>query len=649
MRTVRRLYLYVVAFVSLEVVIWGTIWLARSMFCSGNALCPGGAILAQGLALLLVGLPVFAIHWALAERFAAREEEERSSGIRAVFLYGTLLATLIPIVQNSLSLFDRLALQAVGLSPAQAILGPNQTWSDNLIAMLMNAIAAVYFYVKLKKDWGMITTQTRFADIRRIYRHIWLLYGLAMVIGAVQQLLRFLLCIYPNIFANLFRASGAHGVVLALVGVPLWVYSWLTVSRALAVKEERESRLHLGVLYLLSLAGVITVLASAGIVVDILLRLIFGEALSFSALIEQIAPPLSILIPLAGVWAYYGRRLGSAIAESADAPQRAGMRRLYLYILSAIGIGATIMGLSMLLTFVIDAALGRFIGQDVLRARMAAALATLLASLPLWLLTWRPLQAEAVAAGDAGDHARRSIIRKVYLYLALFAAVVGGMIVAADLFTTLLKTALGSHPDDFLKVVLDKVELLLLFAGLGTYHGLLLGRDGKMASKALSDKQAAFPVMIIDHKEGDFSQALLTALQKQAPRLPAVFQAAGKPLPAKALPKAVLLPFALASEPPENLRKWLSRYRGLRLAVPHVAEDTGSDLSNAWICTAPVGSLSEAAGQAAQFVRQLAEGQEIQQKPARSGWMIFVYIMAGFFGLELLFALISLSISLISR
>ncbi len=649
MRTVRRLYLYAVAFVSLEVVIWGTIWLARSMFCSGNALCPGAAILAQGLALLLVGLPVFAIHWVLAERLAAREEEERSSAIRAVFLYGTLLATLIPIVQNALSLFDRLALQAVGLSPTQAILGPDQTWSDNLIAMLMNAIAAFYFYRKLKNDWQTISMQTHFADIRRIYRHVWLLYGLAMVIGGVQQLLRYLLSVYPNNFANLYRASGAHGVVLSLMGVPLWVYSWLTVSRALVDKDERESRLHLGVLYLLSLAGVITVLASAGIVVDVLLRLLFGEALSFSTLLEQIAPPLSILVPLAGVWAYYGRRLGVAIAESPDAPQRAGMRRVYLYILSAIGIGATVIGLSMLLTFVIDAALGRFIGSDVLRSQLAASLATLLVSLPLWLLTWRPLQGEAVAAGDAGDHARRSLIRKVYLYLVLFAAVVGGMVVAASLFTTLLKTLLGNHPDSFIKVVLDNIELLLLFAGLGTYHGLLLGRDGKMASRALSDKHAAFPVMIIDDKEGAFSQALQAALKKQAARLPVVFQPAGRPVPAKATPRAVLLPFSLAAEPPEGLRKWLSRYKGLRLAVPYLPEETKSEPLNSWIYSATVGNLTEAAGQAAQRVRQMAEGQELHQKPTRSGWMIFVYIMAGLFGAQLLFALIAFSVSLISR
>ena len=87
------------------------------------------------------------------------------------------------------------------------------------------------------------------------------------------------------------------------------------------------------------------------------------------------------------------------------------MRRLYAYILSAIGLGAAFTGLAMLLAFVVDSAFGISILAVVLRPRLAEALATLLVGLPLWWSSWRPLQAEALAAGDAGDHARRSLTR----------------------------------------------------------------------------------------------------------------------------------------------------------------------------------------------------------------------------------------------
>ena len=57
MRTIRRLYFYAVALISLEVVIWGLIGLLRSIFSS--RLVSTANVLAQALALVLVGLPIF--------------------------------------------------------------------------------------------------------------------------------------------------------------------------------------------------------------------------------------------------------------------------------------------------------------------------------------------------------------------------------------------------------------------------------------------------------------------------------------------------------------------------------------------------------------------------------------------------------------
>jgi hypothetical protein len=639
MRTVRRLYFYAVAFVSLEVVLWGLIGLARSIFCRGNAVCGIAAVLAQGLALILVGVPVFGFHWWMAQRFARQDGDERASGVRAVFLYGVLLATLIPIVQNVLSLLDRLALQAVRLSPTQAMFGPNQIWTDNLIAVLMNAIVAAYFITVLRADWQVITPKEAFADIRRLYRHVWLIYSLVMMVASVEQLLRFILSVSPNTFGFLYRASGAHGVVLALVGAPLGYFSWKTVQDALAEQAERESPFRLGVLYLLSLAGVITVLASGGVVVDVVLRAIFGEQMTLAGFVQKIAGPLSIGIPLAGVWAYYGRWLGRAMLESPDAPRRAGMRRLYSYILSAVGLGATFVGLSMLLSFVVDAAVGKIVWADVLRPRLAASLAILLVGLPLWWLAWRPMQAEALSAGDSGDHARRSIIRKVYLYLALFVSVVGGMIVAVSLLNMLLRALFGSAADNLLQQALKNLELLFLFVGLGVYHGLMLGKDGKQASQALAEKHAAFPVLAFDSGDGSFGQAILTALHKQTPRLPVVIQPISQPVAKEAMPQAIILPSDLALDPPESLRRWLGKYNGNRLVVLCAAQG--------WFYAGGVRPLPAAAAQAAQAVRQLAEGQEVRQQTGTSGWMIVIYIIAGLFGLELLSALVALGISLV--
>ena len=643
MRTIRRLYFYAVTLISLEVVLWGLIGLARSAF-STHIVGGGATRLAQALALILVGVPVFGLHWWVAQRGARADMDEHASGVRAFFLYAVLLATLIPIAQNFLPLLNRLLLQAFRL-PLNAMFGASQTWSDNLIAMLMNGLVAAYFITVLRADWQLVAPKDTLTSLRSIYRYIWVIYSLVMLVAGIQQSLQYAFEIPAITIGFAHQASLANGLTLLLIGTPLWFFAWKTVQDSLAEAAERESSLRLGVLYALALAGVVTVLTSGGVVIAVILRSLLGEQISGQDFMRQISGPLSIGIPLAGVWAYYGHWLSRCMAETPDAPRRAGMRRLYFYILSAIGLGATFIGLSMLLSFVVDASIGDLMWAGTLRLRLAASLATLFAGLPLWSLTWRPMQAEALASGDPGDHARRSLVRKVYLYLALFVSVIGGMIAAVALLFLLIRTLLGDRPPGFTQSLLNYLQLLFLFALMGVYHGLTLRRDGRVAAHALTTKHALFPVLIFDPGNDDpFAQTMLAAIQKQTPRLPAAIQPVTQQIPEEALAtvKAAIVPGDLALNPPEALRLWLRDFNGSKLIVPRAAVG--------WVWSDGTGrSLQAAAGQVAQAVHQLAEDQEVRQPAGASGWMIFIYVIAALFGLEILMALTSLVVSLFQR
>ena len=111
MQSVRRLYLYAVSLVSLEVVLWGSIGLLRSLLAGGEIGGGGADRLAGALALIFVGIPVFILHWWWVQRSVQNEPEERSARVRAIFLYVTLLATLVPVAQNTLVFIDHLLLQ----------------------------------------------------------------------------------------------------------------------------------------------------------------------------------------------------------------------------------------------------------------------------------------------------------------------------------------------------------------------------------------------------------------------------------------------------------------------------------------------------------------------------------------------------------
>jgi Domain of unknown function (DUF5671) len=287
----------------------------------------------------------------------------------------------------------------------------------------------------------------------------------------------------------------------------------------------------------------------------------------------------------------------------------------------------------MLLSFVLDMAFLGTLWMGQIYSQLTAALALLIVGLPLWLLTWRPMQAEALTRGDAGDHARRSITRKIYLYLALFAGVIGGMITAVVLVTTLLRALFGGDTAGLLQEVLKSIEILVLFVGLGVYHGLTLGRDGKMAASALSEKHAAFPVLIFDPGDG-FGTAVMAAVQKATPRLPASLQGLDTPLADPAIPRAVVLPSDLAFGPPAAIRKWLDNYTGARLVVPRSVDH--------W--TVVGGSARLPLNQLAQALRQLAEGQEMRATGA-PGWLIAVYVAAALIGLPILLSLIGSLVS----
>ncbi len=640
MRTVRRLYFYAVSMVSLEVVLWGLIGLIRSMFCPVSRVCGFSNILAQGLALTLVGVPVFGFHWWWAQRNAGRDMDEPASGVRAVFLYGALLGTLIPAVQNLLALVNRPVLSRFGLDATRAFVGGSQLWSDNVIAILMNLLVAYYFYTVLRMDWKVIQPTGTFADVRRIYRTVWVLYGLGLAVSGSQQLLHFILFSDVNwLSSSAFYYQAINGMVVTLVGAPIWAVAWLACQKALAEPAERESLLRLGLLYFLALAGISTVLTSGGMVLDILLRLVFGFKLTFAEFLGKVSGPVSILVPLAGIWAYYGRWLGRTMAETRDVPRRSAMRRLYSYILSAFGLGATFTGLALLLSFVVDAAIGKLVWADSLAPRLAAALATLLVGLPLWALAWRPMQAEALSTSDEGDHARRSIIRKIYLYLVLFVSVVGGMFTAFNLFNLLLRSLLGGSVDNLLQGTLKSIEVLFLFAGMGIYHGMTLRKDGRVAASVLAEKHAAFPVLVFDPGDGGFGREILAALQRHAPRLPAEVHPAGKAVGADEAPSAVVLPMDLALDPPDWLRGWLVSFGGNRLVVPRG--------DGKWVYAGGIRPPLAAAGQAALALRQMAEGQEAHVQGGTPAWTIVIYVLAALIGIPLLISLVGMLTSAI--
>jgi hypothetical protein len=628
-KSIRRLYFYLVAFISIEVVLWGLVGLLRSV--ADDAISGGADALAQALALILVGVPIFLVHWLWVQRAAARDEEEKTATLRAVFFYAILLVTLIPVVQNLLSFIDRALIQGAGLEVGRSFsIFREQTLADNLIAIVMNGIVAAYFWNILRGEWTTLSERENFTEVRRLYRYIWMLYGLLMTVFGAQQILRFLLYIPGDLLGELGREVVINGVALLVVGTPIWVYSWKIIQESLVDPAEMGSTLRLTILYLLVLGGVITVIATASIVVNAIITWMLGVDWTLRDFVQQIGGPVSIGLPLGLVWAYYGYWLNRHIEAIGDSVRQASMKRLYHYILVGIGLVVAFIGVATLFGFIIDTITGTgILMNDSTRGMLATSLSSLIVGLPLWLAMWRPMQVDAMVAGEMGDHARRSVLRKAYLYLVIFMAVIGGMGTAVGLVNLLIRAALeGVTGSNFVNELLNFLQLLFLFGVVLMYHLNVLRMDGASTADALADKQSGYSVLVVDSGNG-FVESVRAALLKLGSKVQVT--TTNPDVKPSGDFNAILLSGALAVAAPE----WIRSFNGRRIVIANDAKDI------LW---------TDDAAQAAQSIQQLAEGQEVRKgRMGRSTWTILVYVFAGLFMLQLLFILLAFGVSLVVR
>ena len=138
----------------------------------------------------------------------------------------------------------------------RVIFGGGQTWNDNLIAMLMNGLIAVYIFSVLRQNWDEEAISEAFRETRRVYRWVWVLYGLLLTAFGIQQILIYLFDLMAGALSTSLTIL-ANGLTLAIVGTPIWVYGWRLAQKATADQDEQRSFFRLVVLYILRLIALI--------------------------------------------------------------------------------------------------------------------------------------------------------------------------------------------------------------------------------------------------------------------------------------------------------------------------------------------------------------------------------------------------------
>lgn len=637
MRIVRRIYFYLVAFISLEVVVWGGITLIRTLLDSKPEV-DNVSLLSQGWALLLAGLPIFALHWWIARRDAQHDAEERASLVRAIFLYAVRLATLIPVAQNVMAVIDRLLLNWMEINPRLALVGGDQTLVDNLTAIAINLLAWRLFELVLKAEWGSEATPS-LVSVRRVYRLVWVVYSLVLTVGGVQQITQFILFQPQGITRSITAGWLANGLGLVLVGTPLWLNAWLTAQAAvIGYAEERQSLLRLAVMYALAVGGALAAVLTTCNALAALLRWALGEPMTLLLWLNENAATLAGALPAWVVWRYFGAQVHAASRLSDfTAEQRAAMLRLYNSLLALLGCAVTFWGTWMLTNTLVDLLMKHSIG----RPPISGALALIAVGLPVWVNYWLPVQAEARLTNDAGDHARRSVVRKGYLYLALLLTVVGTMLAAFNLIQGVLSQFMGNEVVNFAALFFERLQTLLVVLVWMLYHLHTLRRDGKLANQSLSNLHAAYPSLLILPGEHPLEAEVKAAFKRESAHLKlSVHRMGSAPMDEDLYAaRAVILPAELAVQPPEALRVWLHDFQGERIVLPLPVDG--------WVWQGiPNRSLRDLAQDAARTVRRLAEKQSARPEMNISPWLTGIVAAVGLFILfNVLIAIVSVIFS----
>lgn len=513
MSTVRRWYIYLVSAISLQVVTWAIIALSRNLLIS--RLNPPPTSIAFQIAVILVSLPIFLAHWLWGQRLAGEVVEERGGTLRRLYLYGMMAAFLGPFAANAFDLIGTLLRAESTLDRRPYGLTSGDAVVYHLLALLVLGVLWFYHQRIVAGDSKAVPETGGTAIVRRLYVLGFSAAGLTVTTLAIIHLLRWIMLQFGgSVVKGISLDVGLTTEITRLIiGVPLWLIFWRRAQQLFdgPSEAERESALRKFYLYGAVFIGALGAVANA----TTILANIFRRALGLSPE-GDIRIPLPIIIGMGVLWAYHAFVIRDDAEKIREAPRQAGVRRLYLYLIAAVGLAALLAGLCGDISVIIRS-LDKGFGTE-LREQLSWFTAAIIAGLPVWILPWRQVQNRAVDSGPAGTDARRSTVRKIYVYFFLFVATMTVLSSAVFIVFKVLSWFLGLDAPT-LSELGHSIAFSMIAVAVWLYHGFILRGDHKLSSREQVRHLEDLRVAVVDVGAGRFGRAVVEALKQEIPAL----------------------------------------------------------------------------------------------------------------------------------
>ncbi|OGO11608.1 MAG: hypothetical protein A2Y53_07165 [Chloroflexi bacterium RBG_16_47_49] len=512
MSNVQRWYIYIVCAISLQGVTWAVIELLRNLIVFGG----NQAAVAFQIAVIIIGLPVFLVHWLRGRWFVAKSLEEQGTTLRRFYLYATLAAFLEPFIANAFDLIRRLL---GGVFKYQSQRYNDLPFGDavpfHLIALIVLAILWYYHQRIIADDSRIVPDTGSSATVRRLYVLGFSAAGLSMIVTAIIHLIRWIMLELGSREAIGYEMEVVliDEIAWLVVGVPLWLIFWSWAQRLFYGPKEEEHNSALRKLYLYGavLLGALDVVGNTTGILASLIRRLLVETGEPGGDIRQ---PLPIIIGMGMLWIYHALVLRKDTKQAGEAPRQAGVRRIYLYLIAGVGFAALLVGLCGEISVILRA-LDKSFGVS-LRGEFGWFTAAIIAGLPVWIIPWRQAQAVVTAEDTIGADARRSVVRRIYLYFFLFIATMTVLASAVYIVYRILSMVLGEEPPTLTELG-HAISFSIIAIAVGLYHLRILRTDGSFSKREKAGLLEALHIVVLDVGEGHFGRQLVEQLKREIP------------------------------------------------------------------------------------------------------------------------------------
>jgi hypothetical protein len=366
--------------------------------------------LSMGIAMLVIGGPLWYFFWRAVQRRVAGNAEEIGAGMRKLFLNLIILVAAITAIQSASEFFKWLISGA-----------PVAQFSSSAPATLIVAGLIWYYHWRISESEGQPSAIAK--KLRRWYVYImsgigliWLAAGIVMLVNAgVNSLITNNITLVSNPFWN--NASQISIAWIVLGGLN-WYFHWFRMA-----KDDLDSTLRQVYFYLLAILGgaVAGLVALTTTIYHLLFWLFNVNALQNLQFLGWTIP--TILVG-AAIWSYHLRLVNEESTKVTE--RKLSPERVHLYLMSFLSLGTLVSGLVILVGVLVYLLIGSLsttltIDPAWWKNQLSICLAELIVGTPLWLYYWNRV-IKRVSAGGLNEWRARS--RRIFLYMVVVAAII---------------------------------------------------------------------------------------------------------------------------------------------------------------------------------------------------------------------------------